>query len=762
MKKCISLILFLFLTIKVFPQGTVKGFIYDAETNEPVIYAPVYIKESNIGTITDINGYYVINKIPKGIYNIKINCIGYDTANFTIEIKNNDIITKNIKLKKSVVVLQEININSSKQQKTNDTRTSLTTITPKELKSIPTIGGSPDIAQYLQIVPGIVSTGDQGGQIFIRGGEPIQNKNILDGMILYNPFHSIGLFSVFDADVIQSVNVSTGGFNAEYGGSVSSVMDIKTRDGNPQRISSKISINTFFSKILLEGPIVKQKDSSLYSISYIISFKKSYLENTQKFFYPYINKNLLPYKFSDLYAKISTVANNGSKISIYGFNFDDKANYNNTFIKWNEKGWGTNFIVTPSSMQIKMEGSFAYSSYIINSIEENYPKESSIKGFNTNMSFSSYSGNHLLKYGFEILGFKTNINFYNSLNRLIDQTDNSSEFDFFVKDKVKTGLFVVEPGLHTHYYASLGNISIEPRFSFKYNLNENIRLKLASGLYSQNLLSVASNKEIINLFSGFVSSPENVKETLKNKDIKNHLQKSKHIIIGFDYDIFKNINIDVEGFYKFFNNLIVANYYKMYDDNISNYDIPEIQKKSFIPEQGRTWGIDATIKFSKKLINMYLSYSYSYSRRNNDVETYYPASDRRHSVNLLTNITISKKYNYYADIRWVFGTGLPFTKIIGYYEKLSLDNNYSLGYLSENGQIGILYGKTNNGRLPAYHRLDMSIRKTFKFKNNSSMDINFAVTNLYNKKNIFYYNKLTNEIVYQLPAMPQLGINYNF
>ena len=130
-------------------------------------------------------------------------------------------------------------------------------ITPKDLEMIPTIGGEADLAQYLQIVPGVVFTGDQGGQLYIRGGSPVQNKVLLDGMIVYSPFHSIGLFSVFDTDIIRNTDVYTGGFNAEYGGRISSIMDIKTRDGNKKTFEGKLSANTFGSKLLMEDILTR-------------------------------------------------------------------------------------------------------------------------------------------------------------------------------------------------------------------------------------------------------------------------------------------------------------------------------------------------------------------------------------------------------------------------------------------------------------------------------------------------------------------------
>lgn len=120
---------------------------------------------------------------------------------------------------------------------------------------IPSIGGEPDLVQFLQVLPGVVFSGDQGGQLYIRGGSPIMNKVLLDGMTLYNPFHSIGLFSVFDSDILKSTDVYSAGFGAEYGGRISAIVDVKTRDGDKNEVKGKININTFTSKFMLEGPL---------------------------------------------------------------------------------------------------------------------------------------------------------------------------------------------------------------------------------------------------------------------------------------------------------------------------------------------------------------------------------------------------------------------------------------------------------------------------------------------------------------------------
>ena len=213
------------------------------------------------GAATDVNGLYNITSLESGNYKLIVTYIGYDTTELNIFIKAGEVKTKNIEITESSVKLNEVKISGDRIEMKTEVKAASIKITSQDLKIIPSIGGEPDLAQYMQIIPGVVFTGDQGGQLYIRGGSPIQNKVLLDGMTIYSPFHSIGLFSVFDSDIIRTTDVYTGGFGAEYGGRVSSIMDIKTVDGG-KKLSGKLSSNTFGSKVLVKGPISKNKRSS--------------------------------------------------------------------------------------------------------------------------------------------------------------------------------------------------------------------------------------------------------------------------------------------------------------------------------------------------------------------------------------------------------------------------------------------------------------------------------------------------------------------
>lgn len=753
----------------VFAQSAnIRGFVYEKGTGEPVIFTNVYLLGTSIGATTDVNGYFSITKVPAGNYTLTVTYIGCDTLKLPVEVKGNEIITKKLFLAKSSVRLRDVVISAEKQEAVSQVRTSVTKITAKEIKQLPSVGGEPDLAQYLQVIPGVIFTGDQGGQLYIRGGSPIQNKVLMDGMIVYNPFHSIGLFSVFDADIIRNADVYTGGFGAQYGGRVSSIMDITTRDGNKKRIAGKVSATTFGAKALLEGPIVKQTENG-GSSSYIFSIKNSYLNQTSKSLYSYIDSNGLPYRFTDLYGKVSINGSNGSKFNVFGFNFNDKVNYRQVSdLHWSESGAGSNFVLIPNNSSVLVKGNFAYSKYGISLSEaDGQPRQSDINGFNLGLDFTYYRGKNELNYGVEILGYKTNFIFFNSLNRKLEQADNTTEIGGFIRSKVVLGKLLIEPSVRLHYYASLRVFSPEPRLGMKLNVADNFRIKFAGGIYSQNLMSASSDRDVVNLFYGFLSSPDNLQsdftqENGKTKSVKNSLQRANHAILGFEGDLNKSTTLNIEGYYKYFGQLTNINKNKIFDDDAANSGRPDLQKKDFIVESGDAEGVDISLKYEHKRIYLWAVYSLTFVNRWDGIYAYQPHFDRRHNVNLVGTYTFGKGLHWELDARWNMGSGFPFYKTTGFYEKLYFQDGVNTDYTTENGDLSFLLEPTNTGRLPYYHRLDVTVKRKFEISENATLEANAGVTNLYNRKNIFYQDRITNQRVNQLPFLPSLGLNLVF
>ena len=769
-----TLIVFTFLllfSITAYAQdNNVKGFVYEKATGEPMMFCNVYLKGTTYGASTDINGFFNITKIPDGDYLILVTNLGYDTISEKLSLRNNQVINKKYYLDESSVVLSAVNITADKIEARTETKTSVVNVTPKVITRIPTMGGQADLAQYLQVIPGVIFTGDQGGQLYIRGGSPIQNKVLLDGMVVYNPFHSIGLFSVFDTDIIRNAEIYTGGFGAEYGGRISSVMDITTRDGNKKRLAGKVGASTFGAKITLEGPLKKAKNPDDMTASFIISAKNSYLDKTSQSVYkPILNGNELPYTYNDIYGKISLNSTNGSKINFFGFNFtDDVMNYKSiSNFGWDSYGGGVNFVVIPGKSPTMIEGNVAYSDYEARLEEANNPnRNSSINGFNAGFAFTYFLGKNTLKYGIEMLGFKTVFDYFKSNGIHISQVDNTTELGAYVKYKAQFDKLILEPSLRLQAYASLSEVSPEPRLAIKYNVTDWFRVKAAGGLYSQNLVAANSDRDVVNLFYGFLSGQTNIPSKFDGEEVTTKLQKAIHYIVGTEFDVVNNLTLNVEGYYKDFRQLTSMNRNQKYSDNDAPLGTPELLRKDFMIEKGRAYGLDVSLKYENMRWYLWGAYSLGYVNKDyEDVDkvlhTYRTHYDRRHNMNLMATYTAGSKHQWEISARWNFGTGFPFTKVSAFYEKLPYDNIYFDPY-TESGYLGIIYDELNNGQLPTYHRLDIDVKRKFYFTENVILEADFSVTNVYDRQNIFYIDIVSTEFIYQLPLMPSVGLTLSF
>lgn len=780
--KHIIFIFLVVLSVKAISQnsGSVRGFIYNKENGEPVIFSNVYLKGTTLGANSDLNGYFSLTKIPAGEYTLMITNLDFDTISEKISIKAGEILNKKYFCTKGGIKLQEVEISAQQTEKVENTTVSVQKVDPTIIAKLPSIG-EPDLAQYLQVLPGVTFTGDQGGQLYIRGGLPVQNKVLLDGMVIFNPFHSIGLFSVFDNDIMKNADVYSAGFGAEYGGRTSSVMDVTTRDGNKKRLSGKVAASTFAAKMMLEGPLVKLKEDGKGSASFIVSAKHSYLPQTSKSLYSYANKDGLPFYFTDIYGKASINSTNGSKISFFGFNFNDKVAYPDiATYNWTATGGGSNFVLVPNGSNLLIEGVFAYSNYKIkyqSPVIETDSKLSSVSNFNAGFNFIKFIGRNELKFGFEGIITNTNYELQNPYFTKVKLERSTSDISGFVKYKVvhKKKRFVLEPSFRIMYYATLGVFSPEPRASLKVNITPKIRFKGAAGLYSQTLMSASSDRDVVNLFYGFVNAPESdqmpskyLDKNGKTHDANSSVQKAQHIVGGFEFDFLKYFELNIEAYQKNFKQVINVNRDKLFDDTPDNASKPDAIKKDFTIEEGRARGFDVVLKTEYKRFYFWAVYSLTFNDRwagntsTGKITNYPPNFDRRHNVNLVGSYTFGKKRNWEINVRWNYGSPFPATPTQGYYPQLNFGYDLNYDYTTAQGQLAYLPGDINSVRLPDFHRLDIGFKYRYNINPKVLLEISGGATNVYNRKNIFYVNRFTFDRIDQLPIMPNINLGLSF
>lgn len=755
----------------IWAQGTVKGFLRDAKTGEPVMFTSVFLEGTPHGVMSDIDGYYSISKVPAGRYQLIVSGLEYEPASGEVDILDGKILTRNFMLESKVIALGAAEVSTDRDQQERNVNMSIETIRPSDLKRIPSFGGQPDLVQALQVLPGFVSTGDQGGQLYIRGGSPIQNKVLLDGMIVYNAFHSIGLFSVFDSDVVSNADVYTGAFSAKFGGRISSVMDITTRDGNKQKLTGKIGASPFGAKLLVEGPLMRLNSEGT-GISYILSLKHSYLEQTSKVLYDYVNQDGqgLPFNFTDGYGKISFSGGGGSKFSLFGFSFNDQVSYQAlSRLGWTNVGGGGNFVVVPSGSAILMNGHFAASRYDIALEEDGVPdRYSTVNGFNFGLDFKYILGEDDVQYGMEVVGLRTDFRTFNLLGVGVEQEENTTEFGGYVDYRIHRDRWIIQPSFRLQYYSSLAKFRPEPRLGVKYKWNERLRLKLAAGVYSQNIISSNSDRDVVNLFYGFLSGPSNLQRDLTTpngdiREVRHSLQTANHLVMGFEYDLTEHFNLNVEGFLKDFTQLTNPNRNKLFEDNAENSDVPALLRKDFIVETGYAVGADIVLKYENRFTYLWLVYGIANVDRWDGFRWYDPVFDRTHNVNLVASQGLGKDGLWEVSARWNLGSGLPFTQTQGYYQPPNVADGIGSDYILANSpELGLQFAGLNEGRLPAYHRLDLSLRRDFKPTENQTLSLSVGVTNAYSRRNVFYINRITGERVDQLPFLPSVGLDWSF
>ena len=767
-----TFLLILVIHLTVFSQNcTFRGFVYDKETGTPIVSAIVTFQSSNQGAYTDGEGLFAIAELKPGKYIAYATNVGYDTVFFALEAKSGKVISHNFYIASKSKQLNQVYVNADKIRKTKEINISKTTIKPVQLTRIPSVGGEPDLVQYLQVLPGVVFSGDQGGQLYIRGGAPVMNKVLLDGLTVYNPFHSIGLFSVFDSDILKSVDVYSAGFSSEYGGRISAIVDVKTRDGNKNKFSGKINSSPFNSKVLLEGPL-KNYEAGKSSSSFIVSYKNSYLNKSAPIFYPNVNDGILPYSFSDLYSKLSFNSAKGSNMSIFGFDYSDAVDFpNSTSYNWTSRGLGTKFLLIPDGSKTILDGSVTFSNYLIQQIElDTRPRKSGINGYNVNLNFSRFvNESDKLKYGLEMNGFRTDFEFYNTLNRKISQNENTSEINAFINYlKNFNKRVLLETGMRMQRYASLQETTLEPRLRLKYNISKRLRFKASTGIYSQNLMSAVSDRDVVNLFYGFLSGPTDLPETFMGEEVTSKLQKSRHAVAGFEFDINSISEINLEGYIKDFTQITNINRDKIFDNTRENQATrPYYLYENYIVENGEAYGFDITYKLENKRWYLWNVYSFNIVNRNDGRRTYQPHFDRRHNINIVGSYDFGKDLVWNANVRWNFGSGFPFTLTQSFFEQLNFNGGASTDYTTTNGDLGILYDDLNRGRLPYYHRLDASIKRKINFKREDKdskrkAEIIASVTNVYNRQNIFYFDRINYKRENQLPLLPSLSLSYSF
>jgi len=726
-----SLIFFIVLFSSSFSiaqeYGTIRGFVTDSTSGEALPFGNVLIEEINLGASTDERGMFLINKIPANkSYEVTVSYVGFKTKIISVFIKSAEMAELEIALIPLSIELQTIEKIGERTVEKNATNISIERIPIKQLDILP-IGVESDIFKYIQYIPGVSSTGDISAKYYVRGGDSDQNLVEINGVTIYTPYHSLGLFSAVDPAMINSAEFLKGAFSSEYGGRLSSVMNIVSKDGNKKRFGLTASVSSLTAKGILEGPIPNG--------SFLLSARKSYSTDIlNKFF----RNESIPIDFYDLSFKLNYSSKeifSNAKFTLFGFASNDVVDYNDPLrekFNWENKLLGFEWLQiydVPLISKLRIS--------VSNFEGEVIPNESSLKPQknyvnDVNLSFDMnvvYSNKDELGGGIDFKFLETKLyqeNRVGAQTNLEELAANLSIYGMYKFFRFED--FGADVGARYNVTGLTKNGSgvIEPRVSLTYQLFSNLSLKGAWGIYLQEITTLSDEDELISVFEPWIIIPDNMDPSI-----------STQYNIGLVYDFVPGFSFTAEGFYKRIKNLPVIN-----DQKFLARD-PDL-----IAGEGESFGWEFLSDYGINPVSLSVSYTLSWAYKAFDDWIYYPKYDARHRLNLILEYNLGS--GWVAGAIWNYSSGLPFTQLLGYYDKFYLDDIHSSGIGAGEFDPYAILDDRNLGRLPDYHRLDLSLTKRFQISF-SKWELSISAINVYDRQNIYYFDRKTGEIVYMLP-----------
>jgi hypothetical protein len=721
--------------------ATISGFVKDARNGESLTGAVIYPEENPaIGIATNSYGYFSLT-LPTGKYTLVVQFLGYKTRKVPLDLKENLQVT--FEMEEESIALKEITITGEKNNNNVVQSELISKINVREIQNIPVILGEKDIMKTIQLLPGVTPAGEGNAGFYVRGGGVDQNLILLDEAPVYNPSHLLGFFSTFNSDAIKDITLYKGGFPAEYGGRLSSVVDIKMNEGNNKKFHLSGGIGIIASRLEIEGPLFKSKGS------FMIAARRTYAD---------LFLRLLPRHGADSTA---------SKSTLYFYDLNIKANYElsskdrlyfscylgrDNFNLGGALGlnWG-NVTATTRWNHIINDKIFSNTSLIFNKYSYN---------------FNIAVGNLTMKVLSEIKDWnlKEDLHFYLNSNNTIKFGFNSI-YHTFVPSKVDSSAFLRVRSMDNRYalenalYIS-NEQTITPHIKATYGLRYSLFSSIGPGtIYTYNQVadvvdSVTYPKgKIFNTYGGLeprllvnfvINDSSSIKVSYARTRQYIHLLSNTTSTTPFDLWVPSNINILPEianqytiGYFRNFSNNMfetsIELYYKTLQNQIDYRNGANLILNNKVESQlvfGKGWGYGAEFLIRKKYgkLTGWISYTLSKTKRQfpdiNSGNVFLAKQDRPNNLAIVGMYELNPKITFSAT--WIFYSGNVVT--------------FPSGRYVVDGNIVPYYTERNGYRMPDYHRLDIGLtwqrKKTERFESNWS----FSVYNVYGRSNAYAIN----------------------
>lgn len=717
--------------VKIFGQQIeLSGTLIDQETKEPLIGAYINVLNKSIGTTSDFKGFYKLN-LEKDSVTLVFEYVGYKTIEKKLFVNKNMVLNLSMQVEKTN--LKEVIVESNSVKETLDkTQMSMTSIDVKDAKLVPVFFGEIDLMKTLSLKPGVQSGTEGTSGLYVRGGGPDQNLIIMDDALIFNASHLLGFFSLLNSDAVKNIELYKGDFPAQFGGRLSSVVDIKMTEGSKEKYHVKGGLGLIASRLSIEGPIVKNK------VSFIVSGRRTYVD----LFTPFINKRnedkpdydkIPSYYFYDFNTKISADLGKKDKLYFTGYhgrdilsienvNFNSSITWGNTIgsIKWNHDYGKKLFSNT----------SFSYSNYHYNILYESTQSEDKLSNklrtdvtdYTLKSDYQYYHSNkHSIKFGVMVTWHHFNIGrVQRSIETQLDKGQgnllNGKEGAVYVSDEIElTSRWKFNAGLRITGFMNDSNFysGFEPRLSTRYKLQENISLK---GSYSRMF-------QYLHLVSNSGATLPNDIWYPSNSNIKP--QRSDQVAGGISIGLWDNqYLLSNELYYKWMKRQIDLK------DGAAIFEIPDVST-GFAVGKGWSYGNEIYLEKKKGKLTGWIGYTLSWTWRQFDEinnGNKFPARyDRRHNASVVAMYKISERLTLSAA--WVYATGNAVTLPSGRFVFQDIGTSKP-GYIPE-------FMPRNSFRMPDSHRLDIGLVWRLNPKHGTS-DLTFSIYNVYNRRNPYF------------------------
>lgn len=780
MKHIYSLIFLTLISFSLFAEEslpgrswTISGHVSDGKTGEDMIAANIYVKELGTGTVTNPYGFYSLT-LGEGSYTLGYSFVGFQTLEFKINLRRDTVI--NISLQPESRQLEEVVITA---ERANENITSVemgvTKLQIQSIRKIPAFMGEVDVIKAIQLLPGVQASSEGSSGFSVRGGSTDQNLILLDEATVYNASHLLGFFSVFNNDAIKDVKLYKGDIPASSGGRLSSLLDVRMKEGNNQEFSGTGGIGTISSRLTLEGPILKDKTS------FILSGRRTYAD----LFLPFAgNEDIRDNKlfFYDLNAKVNHIINDNNRIFLSGYfgndvfenQFAGLSFGNRTFtLRWNH-------VFNP-----KLFSNFTFINSKYNyrlGTPEDQPNafrwDSDLTDYSLKADFTYYA-NPVTTYKF---GFISTYHVFNpGLARGIGEETIFTEFKLPENYAFQHGIY------------AMGEEQVGQRWTFKYGLRISAFQNVGKGTvynYDENYNAIDSTLydggEFFNTYWGLeprlglnylINDKNSVKASYSRT--RQYLQLAQNSTAGTPLDIWFPASPNVEpqisdqysvGYFRnFLDNTIESSVEVYYKDMQNTIDFKDHANLLLNPQlegeirTGYSWsyGVEFLVQLNKPRLSGWISYTYSKTQRKiqgiNNNEPYDAPYDKPHDISVVLNYKISERLQLGGN--WVYSTGLPYTFPTGRFVVL--------------GKVLPVYSDRNEYRFENYHRMDLSLTLLGKDKPGKKWngEWNLSVYNVYGRKNAWAINFVQDaenpnvtyaEKTYLFSIIPAITYNFKF